>query len=679
LRAKRVGRTCQAVLEGGEDLSSILTLDEALWVATSAPTSAFNCDPLFLSAVDEDGNGRITSGEIKRAVEWLFGRLADRSRLGEGKAEVALSAVRSEDEAGKELLKAAEYILRERGESGKETISLEEVSDFVDGLDLRPLRGEGVVVPEAAPDPELAEFLADARSTAAKVSKAGEAKQGLTLEEVRSFADLCRTYLAWKNKCDIPPGRTSTEIMPLGPATPEGHAKLKDLEERIDFFFKACRELEFFGGETPGGLGRKAEGEIPDLAAAPLSKPEPGASLPLSGRKVNPVYRPSLAAFREEVVKPLLGRDVEEISEEEWNRIKASFEPYAEHLACKEGAEVETLPLAKVERYASGKLEEAAERLFEADRELLDVKKRAVELRKLILFHAHLYRLVNNFVSFPDLYATDRRALFERGSAVIDGRWFNLAVPVEDLRTHVERARSSNLLVLYLEVTGSRPEEKFTVAVPATSGTRGNLGVGKRGVFFDTEGREFDAVVVELIENPISLLEALAAPFVGAWRFLVGKIETWSERAEKTLQEKLDKALEAVGRGQVAPAAPAARGTAPAGVIAWLSVSVAALSSAWAFMVKQLSALSLSTIVWGVAATVGALSMAVLIPVGTVAFLKLRRQDLSSLLEGSGWAINARMRLTPDQRRHFTRRPHFPLSALNPVRRPGRPTVEESV
>jgi hypothetical protein len=46
-----------------------------------------------------------------------------------------------------------------------------------------------------------------------------------------------------------------------------------------------------------------------------------------------------------------------------------------------------------------------------------------------------------------------------------------------------------------------------------------------------------------------------------------------------------------------------------------------------------------------------------------VAFVKLRRRDLSAILEGSGWGINARMRLTHQQSRFFTERPDYPKGA----------------
>ena len=58
-----------------------------------------------------------------------------------------------------------------------------------------------------------------------------------------------------------------------------------------------------------------------------------------------------------------------------------------------------------------------------------------------------------------------------------------------------------------------------------------------------------------------------------------------------------------------------------------------------------------------------AVILILLAPIALLAILKLRRQDLSSLLEGNGWAINSRMRLTRKQRKAFSRGGRFPKDA----------------
>jgi hypothetical protein len=62
----------------------------------------------------------------------------------------------------------------------------------------------------------------------------------------------------------------------------------------------------------------------------------------------------------------------------------------------------------------------------------------------------------------------------------------------------------------------------------------------------------------------------------------------------------------------------------------------------------------------------------VILPALVTAVVKLRQRDLSPLLEGAGWAINARMLLTPKQSRYFTESPPFPPRSRGVRRRSRR-------
>ncbi|NLF95039.1 MAG: hypothetical protein GX564_14230, partial [Oligosphaeraceae bacterium] len=77
----RQGSTYQMVIEDGLDLQGVLSLDEALWVAMSAPTEAFNCDPRFLNYIDTDSNQQIGSEEVKAAIRWLLDQLPDHAGI----------------------------------------------------------------------------------------------------------------------------------------------------------------------------------------------------------------------------------------------------------------------------------------------------------------------------------------------------------------------------------------------------------------------------------------------------------------------------------------------------------------------------------------------------------------------------------------------------------------------
>jgi hypothetical protein len=270
------------------------------------------------------------------------------------------------------------------------------------------------------------------------------------------------------------------------------------------------------------------------------------------------------------------------------------------------------------------------------------------------------------------------------GSLVIDGRWFNFAVRVADEAEHSKLAKTSGMYVMYVEIVRAGEPERPVVAVPATSGTVGNLCVGKRGVFYDTRGRNYDARVLKIIENPISFREAMVAPFVRLGRFIGGKIEAISGSAERELESQLGKATDKVQNGvqeavRNAPdvadtalqAGPEQTSAAQPGIAAsrrdllvGASVSLAALSSAFAFITKQLSGLSTATIVVALLVVLAV----IFLPTAIVAAYKLSRRDLSAILEGCGWAINARMRLNAAQRQQFTHRKPYPEGAVGAPR-----------
>ena len=87
-------------------------------------------------------------------------------------------------------------------------------------------------------------------------------------------------------------------------------------------------------------------------------------------------------------------------------------------------------------------------------------------------------------------------------------------------------------------------------------------------------------------------------------------------------------------------------------------VAFAALGSSFAYITKTIVGLGLSKSMLGLA--VGLL--VVLVPIILVAAVKLSARNLSSILEASGWAINARMRLTHGLARRLAPDPVRPES-----------------
>ena len=104
MKFKRIGRSYHLQIETAEDLDRVFELDEAHWVATGAPVEALSCDPVFLSHVDSDRNGRILCYEMKDAIRWLNGVLHDRRGVTDRLTSLRLDAVNTGSEDGKRII-----------------------------------------------------------------------------------------------------------------------------------------------------------------------------------------------------------------------------------------------------------------------------------------------------------------------------------------------------------------------------------------------------------------------------------------------------------------------------------------------------------------------------------------------------------------------------------------------
>lgn len=645
------------------DLRDVLALDDSFWAATSAPVSAFHEDAAFLRYIDSDRNGRMRSDEVRAALRWLLDTLADASRVGADADEVLLDAVDKASAAGPGLLVTAAYVNEQAGRKDAPDVRLADVRAAMAELRGKPLNGDGVLVPAAADDDAALKEYVEAAIAATGGSDDISGAKGVNSAQLADFAVALKDFLAWKAQG----APDNAETMPLGADTPAVFnlfARHKDAVDRF-FFIADFQRYDPAGAEkflVSDPASATASGA---LEAAPLARPLPDGSLPLDGPNVNPLRRDVVAALRDGLFGRVLGREApESVAESDWKKVKATLAAYEAYLAAKKGAIVEALPADKLQGWADGPFDAAAKKLQEEDEIVAKRVAAFADLEKLLLFHRRLPRFLNNYVSLTEFYRPDETSLFERGRLLIDGRWFNLAIEVPDAAAHAAVAKNGGLYTMYVLVEPVGGPPSFTVVVPATAGTRGNLAVGKRGVFFDLDGHEYDATITSIIENPISLKEAILSPFQNIAKSVMGKIENLGAAAQAKIEKAGTEAADAVAEGKVppAPAAPAAApaaGGGAAGMFMGVSVAVAALGSAFAFIAKSVSAMSgaqrLTALLVILAVVLG--------PIILAGVLKLMRQDMGPIIEGCGWAVNKSMRLTRKLRRQFTLTKAYPEGA----------------
>ncbi|NMA47632.1 MAG: hypothetical protein GX945_13830 [Lentisphaerae bacterium] len=675
MRFARYGKSHQMVIENGQDLSEVLQLDEALWGATSAPAQVFYCDQQLIAALDQGAKGRITCEDVKDAITWLLKQLPDKSKItAEFDGKLPLADINTSDDSGKALITSAEYILKELNSSDTSTISLEQIRNFLNTVQTRPLNGDGVLTEKSVGDnAAIKAFLADIVA-ATGGAKDFDGSMGVSEKELNDFLAAIPPFLEWLAQSAIPEGSDSTAIMTRGAETPALNALLQTHSAKIDRFFELSRMMAFdkllqnrsvAPDVKVAPIDPTKQDEVNAyLSALPIAHPNAEALLPLYVAKINPLYQGWWQDFLNKIVKPVLGDQLATLNLADWQKIKGLFAPYNAYLAAKKGGIVEKIPADKLRAYLKNEaLIADVRQLLAQDKAVADTIRAAKDVEKLLLYRSFLIRFANNFVCFRELYAEDGRALFECGSLVIDGRWFNVALKIDTIANHQLLAKSSQMFTLYVEVEKSATD-KMIVVVPVTSGSKGNLVVGKRGVFYDINNKDYDAKILQVVENPVCIREAMYAPFSRLWGLIEGKIEGLAGTAEKNLQSSFNKALTPGATPPPAPAAPPppvkGDGKMPGGtMLIGASVAFAALGSAFAFISKTVSGMTALQI-W---ISVLCAALALVLPVILIAVIKLSRQDLSSILEGCGWAINLRMRLDAKLRNQFTNFGIFPKDA----------------
>jgi len=650
---KNYGGSYQLKIQNAQDLEKILALDVTHWAATSIPIHSLNCDHVFASFVDTDQNGRIRTDEVKAAIAWLFRFHANRSRLSEYTDVLRLCDIDNSHPEGQKLRASAELILTNLNSPDAQNINLAQVRDVQNIMASAANNGDGIISPDAPSDSALAQFMTSVMQTVGSVLDAS-GKPGISQEQLDAFFREAESYLAWKEAGETPKGNDLTEIMPWGIETPEAFECITSLEEKIEQYFAQCVMVKFDERALDQMKLRQKEFEEIDFTDksimearvkdAPLAVPNPDGILDLNAM-INPLYAESLLNLHEKVLKRALGNTVKQLNQKQWDMVKNVFAAYREWLKNEQGSKVRQLSTDHLRDYLHGSYKERMSKLIANDLAVADDLNQIHNLEKLILYQRWLLELTNNFVSFSNLYNPQRHAFFEMGTLVIDGKQVTLTMRIQDRQAHKKIAEKSHMYLLYVEITGCQDKDvKFETVAVVTSGTAGRLRIGKRGVFFSIDGKEWDAEVVDIVKNPISIWESVIAPF----QQFAGFIKKQIDKFTKSRQTKLDTSL----------AAPSTSG-ATRDLLLGGGIAIAALGSSFAYVTKALSQVKPVHILL----TLLGLVVVVLLPGIIMGICKIRKRDMSVLLEALGWSVNVHMRLNNTLGKLFTHTPPLPESA----------------
>jgi hypothetical protein len=355
---------------------------------------------------------------------------------------------------------------------------------------------------------------------------------------------------------------------------------------------------------------------------------------------VNPAHAAALRTFRDDAVAPLLGAR-RELTEGDWLVLLGKIAPFEAWLAVKEGQRVEKLGIARVrEILASGGAEVVAGLL--ARDKALEAEATSIEqVERLVRYHRDLVRLCTNFVSFEDFY-DGRPAIFQYGTLYLDQRACHLCLPVADAAKHATMVSLAGAFLAYLDCTRPATNEKAQIVAAFTAGDSDNLMVGRNGVFYDRQGRDWDATITKIVDNPISIRQAFWSPYKKFVRLLEEQVAKRAAAADAESHATLTTA--AAGTANVGNVKPPETKKIDVGTVAALGVAVGAIGTFATALVGYATGVFKLGALATVAAFVGILCL-ISLPSVVLAYIKLRKRNLGPILDANGWAVNSRARI----------------------------------
>lgn len=637
----RAGGVDQVVIRNGADVAHIGELDQKLWVALACPTRGIEFDARTLDLIDSDHDGRIRPPELIAACQWACAQLRDPDELMAGSDELALEAIADDRSAAIPLADEARRVLQLAAKPDAPRITLDDVTRRTELLAAMRFNGDGVVtVDTASGDEAVRQTLQRIMSTHGSLDDRNGTK-GIDRQRAEAFFAEAEAMRDWH--ADGPGG-----------AMLDAAEAVLAVREKVDDFFARCRvaaydiqavpALNASSGTYEALAGEALSLQAESIAALPLAPIAPGSSLPL-GEGANPAWADALDTLRQKA-RPVLGGPIDALDESAWNGLQQRLAPSWAWLSAKPANALSTLDSREISSLLDSRA--ALMALIDEDESVEHHNARLVDLERLLRFKRDLVRLLNNFVSFQAFYSR-AGAIFQAGTLYLDSRSCDLTVRVADAKQHAVLAGLAKTCLAYCEC--ARDGRKVGIVAAFTAGDVDFLFVGRNGVFYDRQGRDWDATITRLIENPTSVTQAFFSPYKKFVRLIEEQVAKRAAASEANAQGTLGSLATTLVNAD-RPAAATAPGGAPVpagrlpgsridvGTVAAIGVAMGSISAVLVALFSKFVDLGQ----WIPIAIVG-IVLAISGPSMLIAALKLHQRSLGPILDASGWAINGRMKV----------------------------------
>jgi hypothetical protein len=642
----RAGGFDQVRLDTGSDLMALDQLDQKLWVALACPTTGLEFDKATLALIDTDKDGRIRAPELIAATKWAGSCLKNPDELLKSSPSLSLSAISEATPEGRQLLASAKQILATLKKADAAAVTVEDASQVTEKFVETVLNGDGIIITDTAGDDATKQVINDIIAClGAEADRSG--KPGISQAKVDQFFADAQAFSDWYKKAE-----SDKAVLPLGDATAAAVAAVRAVKTKVDDYFMRCR-LAAFDPRASNALNREEKEYLAfsakdltitsaEIAGFPLARVEAGRPLPLT-LSVNPAWADAVAKFQNDAVKPLLGEKTV-LTEAEWGQLLAKLGPYECWSAGLAGGTVAKLGRDRVRQILASPAKDTLTKLVAEDKSLEPQFTAIAAVEKLVRYNRDLYKLLNNFVSFRDFYGRKVKAIFQAGTLYLDQRSCDLCLTVEDGGRHALLAGLSGTYLAYCDCVRKATGEKLQIVAAFTGGDSDNLMVGRNGIFYDRKGRDWDATITKIIENPISIPQAFWAPYKKVVRMIEEQVAKRAAAADTAATQQLQQSATAVVNPDQPPPPPPpvpVRTKMDTGTLAAIGLVLATLLGALGGIFGAIAKLP----AWQVPLAIVGILLAISLPSMLLAWLKLRRRNLGPILDANGWAVNAKAKM----------------------------------
>ncbi|MBR4597032.1 MAG: hypothetical protein IKO42_01395 [Opitutales bacterium] len=629
----KAGGVYQAEFNSGADIANIRSLDQKLWAALACPTRGVHFDTTTLDLIDTDRDGRVRSPEVVSACEWACALLKNPDCLLAGSPELKLSDINDATEEGKVLLASAKEVLKNLGKPDADSIS---VADFADKSAVfagTAFNADGVITALSAESGEQKEAILSIIKVMGSVAdRSGEA--GVNADIINGFFDKLKAYAAWRDEAK----NNAQKIFVFGDGTAAAYAAYSAVSAKIDDYFTRASILSYGDSSaelvnaTKENFAEVLKGDISAsteaLAGLPIAKIASENELKLSS-EINPAWQAAVGDFREKVVaKVSASADV--LPRADWFKIKAMFAPFAAWSAAKSDGGVSDLGDEYIDKLLASNCKEELFGLIAKDESLKHAVDNIEKVEKLARLNRDLLELLTNFVSFKAFYTRKGKAMFQVGELFIDQRVCELCIKVDDAGKHATLSPLSYTYLVYCDCK-RKGEAPFSIAAAVTTGDCDNLIVGRNGVFYDRNGKDWDATITKIVQNPISVRQAFWSPYkrFAAW---IGNMI--AKRASAADADAMN-SMTATAEKKEAPK------KMDIGTLAAIGVAVGGVTTALSAILVALGGIGFIKLPLYI---IGAMLL-ISLPSMVLASLKLRLRNLGPLLDANAWAVNTRAKM----------------------------------